>query len=294
MHPNPGKIEEIASDVFALIWSEDDSVYGGYGANQGFVILENSVLLFDSGLTLVQARQLEKEVRRVSDKKIRYLVNSHDHSDHVFGNSFFWNKYFSAGLRILSHRVCRDNMVSLGPKRLVRYSKIAGLRASLQQVRIREPDVTYSDPGLRIDLEGTNFVFVHPPTGAHTLGDTLLYLPDKKAIFAGDIVWNRFMPNLEDANIEGWISFLDELDLSICKKIVPGHGKVCGPNTVFAFREYLQLVRSNLMKVDLAKTSRRDRNLLKSCFMTQETDDWKLRSIIHHNVDTILVRRSGT
>ncbi len=241
MHPKWGQLGEIASDVFALIWSEDDSVYGGYGANQGFVILENSVLLFDSGLTLVQARQLEKEVRKVTDKKIRYLVNSHDHSDHVFGNSFFWAKYSATGLRILSHGICRDNLMNLGPKRLARYSKIPELGRYLQHIEIREPNVTYPDLGMRIKLEGSNFVFVHPPTGAHTLGDTCLYLPDKSVFFAGDILWNRFLPNLEDANLEGWISFLEGIDLSTYKKIVPGHGKICGPDAVIVFRDYLRI-----------------------------------------------------
>jgi len=285
-----GIFEEVAPDVFALVWSEDDSIFGGYGANQAFVVLENSVLIFDTGLSLLQARQLDEVVRKSTDKKIRYIVNSHDHSDHVFGNSYFWKRYSAVGLRIFSHQTCKDNLANNGPKSLARYFKVPGMKEHLESIEIREPNAFYPDLGFQVKVEGVNFVFSHPPTGAHTLGDTCIELPDKQILLAGDIVWNHFFPNLEDANLEGWISFIDGIDLNTYRKVVPGHGTICGPETVTAFRDYLRTVRSNLMKIDLSNIQRR---FLRDFFIVPGTEDWKLRLILDHNVDTLFLRKSG-
>ena len=171
-------------------------------------------------------------------------------------------------------------------KRMKNYLKIPGLKKSLLSLGIDHPDVTYPDLGFRINVGGTEIILVHPPTGAHTLGDTALYLPREGVVYSGDIVWNKFLPNLEDANLEGWISFLGDIDLDTYKKCIPGHGDVCGPNEVVKFREYLESVRKNLLESESGKIAN-NRDLLKSCFEVPGTEDWKLRSIIEYNVDAI-------
>ncbi|HXQ92255.1 MAG TPA: MBL fold metallo-hydrolase [Nitrososphaerales archaeon] len=269
----------------------DDSVFGGYGANQGFVILEDSVLAFDSGFSLPQARHLEASIRSVTDKKIRFLINSHDHSDHIFGNSFFMKKYSSHGLSIISHSICSENISRQGPRRLKNYLKIPGLKKLLLTLDIEPPNITYPDLGFRIELGGTEIVLAHPPTGAHTLGDTALYLPKKGVVYFGDIVWNRFLPNLEDANLEGWISFLEEIDLDTYKKCIPGHGDVCGPTEIINFQEYLKSVRKNLLEFE-TRNLLNNRNSLRSCFEVPGTEDWKLRSIIEYNIDALFGKDS--
>lgn len=289
-----GELSEIAPDTFGLIWSSDDSVRGGYGANQGFLVLENSVLIFDSGLSLLQARSLDASIRKVTDKKVKYVVNSHDHSDHVFGNYYFWKKYSRDSLTIISHEICRDNLRRLGPRRLEAYVKMQGMEIYLEGLETKIPDMIFSDTGLRLELEGRKLVLSHPPTGAHTLGDTVLFLPQERTIYAGDVIWNHFLPNLEDANLEGWISFLEDFDLGTYEKIVPGHGGICGPEEVLEFLHYLKQVRANLLAVNLEKISNSNIEALRNCFLISGTEDWKLKSIVEHNVNAIFIRKSGT
>jgi len=291
MSDERAKVRELAPRCFAVVCSGDDSVYGGFGANQGFILLEESVLVFDSGFSLIQARNLHRAIRNVTDKKVKYVVNSHDHSDHVFGNSFFQSKYGRSGLSIISHEVCRNKLLAMGPKRLKNYRKIPDLENKLKSIEIQEPDFTYSDIGIRISLEGTELVFSHPSTGAHTLGDTALYLPKERTAFMGDIVWNRFFPNLEDADLEGWISYLDEIDFGIYRRILPGHGEICDSNRVSEFTDYLRTVRSNLLEVDPKKS---DHDSLRACFVVPGTEKWKLEPIIDYNVDSIFLKRSGS
>lgn len=287
-----GKLNEVHRDVYAMICSGDDTIYGGFGANQGFVELENSVLVFDSGFSLLQARNLDRAINRTTDKKVKYLINSHDHSDHVFGNSFFWKKYSSRGLNIISHQICKDKLGRVGKRRLASYLKIPDLRQNLNSIEIREPDLTYSDLGFRMNVEGTEFLISHPPTGAHTLGDSVMYLPKAGVAFMGDLFWNRFLPNLEDANMEGWLSYLEEIDSETYQKFVPGHGEVSSYNRVREFIEYLRTVRANLLKVKPSNIS--DRDELRSCFSVPGSEDWKLKLIADYNVEALFFRKSGS
>ncbi len=281
-----GSLKEIKNDIFCLLWSESDSVNGGFGANQGFVILEDSVLVFDSGMSMRQASLLDRSVRSLTDKKIRYLVNSHDHSDHVFGNSFFLDRYSKHGLTILAHRLCQVQVSKLGEKRMKNYRKIPDLRAALEPLRIVQPTVTYPDLGLQLEIEGTHFVFAHPATGAHTLGDTYLCLPKERVLFAGDIVWNRFYPNLEDANLEGWIDTLNDLDLATYTKFLPGHGEICGGKQVAEFGNYLTSVRDNLAELE-SRGKTNDFQAQKSCFELPGTEKWLLESIVEYNINAL-------
>jgi len=282
-----GRLVGLGGNFFAVVAGDDDSVYGGFGANQAFVLLEDSVLVFDSGFSISQARNLLNKIRGLTDKKIRYLVNSHDHSDHVFGNSFFWARFAPSGLRIISHGICRDNILKTGSKRLKNYRKLPGLDASLKSIELLAPNVVYPDLGMRLEIEGTGMVFSHPPTGAHTLGDTMLFFPSDGIAFAGDIVWNRFLPNLEDANLEGWISYLQDLDLDAYPKIVPGHGRVCGRDRLIEFRDYIGQVHSKILDINLSENSTLDRKNLRDCFAIPGTEDWKFRQIVDHNVDAL-------
>jgi cyclase len=284
-HPK-GRLEEIKTDIFGVLWADDDSAYGGFGANQGFVVLEESVLLFDSGMSTRHAKWLKKVISKVTDKKVRYLINSHDHSDHIFGNSFFFDQYEKTGLISISHERCSDQIKRLGKKRMKGYRAIPDLRPVLDSLRIVPPSITYSNLGFTVEIEGREFVLAHPRTGAHTLGDTYLCLPKEGVMFAGDIVWNKFLPNVEDANLEGWVETLEDLDLNMYSNFLPGHGEPCGGREISQFLSYLRSVKENLAQIELrGKTV--DSKEQRFCFDIPGTETWKLRSIIEYNVDAL-------
>lgn len=284
------KLVELGGDAFALLRCEDDSVYSGYGVNQAFVILEDSVLAFDAGFTFLQAKSLDNTIRRFTDKKLCYLVDSHHHSDHIFGNSYFYNKYSDRGLRIISHSNCASDLKLNGARRLKSYMSVENLRMYLSTLRIQVPNLTYK-LDLHIEIEGTDFVFVHPESGAHTLGDTLLAMPSKGVIFAGDVLFNSYFPNLQDANLESWIDFLNDIDFVSYRKFVPGHGDICNQGEVVGFTKYLQKVRDLLL--NRAGT---DDESIRRCFELEGTHNWKFRSAIDTNVKTLSgkFKRSNT
>ncbi len=233
-------------------------------------------------------------VRSFTDKPIRYLINSHDHSDHVFGNSMISACGSSKGSQknetfIISHLMCKRRMEELFETRLEGYrngSSGERLRPLLLNVSPSLPELTYLDSAMRINLEGQEMYLLHPETGAHTLGDTLLALPKSRVMFAGDVLWNGFYPNLEDANLEGWIDFLDDLDLSTYQKFVPGHGEICDSRGIEEFSGYLKQVRKNILAMN--RTSSLDTK--RRCFQVPGTESWK--SEVDHRYERRSVART--
>jgi cyclase len=283
-------LHKLGKMSYALVNDQDDSMHDGFGSNQGFVVLEDSVLIFDTGFTTRHAIVLERAIKHVTEKKPRYVINSHDHSDHVFGNSFFSKKYSKSGISIISHKTCQSQLQKLGQSRLERYRKAdKKLSNLLADVQVCLPEIAYSDFGIRLNVEGTDLLLIHPQNGAHTLGDTVLALPDERVMFLGDILFNEFFPNLEDANLESWIDFLRDIDLGTYRYFVPGHGAICGPNEVVRFRQYLITLRERFLSEEANIESQ---NPL-SIFETDETRNWKFRHILQRNFDVLLFKRTS-
>jgi cyclase len=277
------RIQKITRDVYGIISDEEASVESGFGANQGFVVLDDSVLLFDTGFS--SAESLDRAISLVTDKKVRYIVNSHDHSDHVFGNSHFSKKYSKIGLKIIAHENCARNILRFAPQRLEYYKgRNKKLASMLSRVEIVPPNITYPEVGMRLRIEGVEFVFVHPENGAHTLGDTMLAIPEKGAMFLGDVFSNYYFPNVEDANIESWVNVLEDIDHTTYSKFLPGHGKLGDNEQLIAFSNYMRTLCEQLLSIGTDP----DREKLRSCFETDGTHNWKGRFLVENNIDALL------
>lgn len=216
-------------------------MFHSYGANQGFVAHADSCLMVDSGFHNKTALQILRRVRKFRPKRMM-LANTHYHSDHVLGNSVFARK----GTVVLSHEKCRRSMKKHSERLLAKY-RARDLRLSqlLRQVEVSYPSVTYRND-VRVFV-GDDFpvdVF-HPGARAHTDGDSIVYVPDDRAVFAGDILWVGYHPNLEDSDIPGQIRALKTIVRLNPRKIVPGHGPVCGPAEVKRFIRYLEELDQN-------------------------------------------------
>ncbi|MDG6906231.1 MAG: MBL fold metallo-hydrolase [Nitrososphaerota archaeon] len=275
---------EIARDVFSVIFDQAESPESFLASNQGFVILEDSVLLFDTGFSSRYARLLDIAISAITDKKIRYIVNSHDHSDHILGNSYFSKKYSTSGLSIISHELCAQIIRSIGTERIQKYKKSYNKLAPSLTSRVEIPNVTY-ESGFNLNIEGAKFVFIHPNNGAHTLGDTMLAMPHLGVILMGDVFVNSFFPNIEDANLEEWVRTLNLMDHTTYSKFLPGHGTVGGRAEVSRFADYLRDLSRRLLLLEEP-----DRAVIQSCFETESTRNWSCRFLVHWNCDYLLGR----
>jgi glyoxylase-like metal-dependent hydrolase (beta-lactamase superfamily II) len=211
------------------------------GANAGFVIGDDGVLVIDSFFYPEAARALVAEIHRLTAKPIRYLVNTHYHADHTGGDQVLRD----SGAIIVAHRNVRawvrsENIHLFGDR------ITPDLKARIEALPL--PDVTTST-GLTVWL-GSRKVVVETVLG-HTGGDLTVLVPDSNVLFTGDLLWRKIAPNLIDGSVQEWTA--TEADFEAMPDaartvFVPGHGDVSNLKDVQDFRQYLADLRRLVTK----------------------------------------------
>ncbi len=227
---------------------EGDDVYHSYGANQGLIVGDKACLIIDSGFHNRTAREILGTTRKFSPER-SYVLDTHYHSDHVFGNQLF----SQAGATVIGHDNCRRSMLEQSEGLLAGYrGRNKRLARLLNGFSIVLPHQTYTGR-MTLDLGQTTVDIVHPVAVAHTSGDSVAVCREDKTIFAGDIFWNKYHPNLEDARIKGQIQALQWILKTRPRRIVPGHGRVASPDDVRTAIRYLRELEKSIRTVHAGK-----------------------------------------
>jgi cyclase len=205
------------------------------GANAGFVVGDDSVLVVDTFESQDAAKQLLAEIGKVTKLPVKYVVNTHYHLDHVAGNTVFT----AGGAVVLGH----SNIAAwIHTENLKFFGKEPKAEDKSMVEAFVSPQITYGE-GVVVHL-GSRVVLVRYYPG-HTGGDSVVTIPDAKVTFGGDLFWCETLPNLIDASTKVWITTLNELEAAYPENsFVPGHGEVGKLAEVRAFRGYLTDLRS--------------------------------------------------
>jgi cyclase len=224
----PAATVEVADGVFAYVQPD-----GSWWINNtGFVVGGREVVAVDATSTERRTRALLGAIAGVTDRPVRTLVNTHHHGDHTNGNCLFTDAV------VVGHRNCRDG---------VRAQSIGGLEAIFGAVdwgdlQVRPPSVVLDDR-LDIYVDDRLIELHYIGTPAHTTGDIVAWLPDQRVLFAGDLVFNGGTPFVLMGSVAGALEALERVRAFGATTIVPGHGPVCGPETLDDVVGYLTLVR---------------------------------------------------
>jgi len=225
-------LQEIAPNVFAHIHS-------GVGwdiCNSGFIVGDDGVLVIDAMMVASQVRPYLEEIRKVTDKPIRYLVNTHHHVDHSFGNQFY------LPTEVVSHRGCRESMITAGADVESLSQRYPQYRDDWVQSRLTPASITYEDKMI-VHLGDRVIELLHPGP-AHTYGDTLVYLPREKVLFTGDVAFQYLTPLARDGHVSNWIKVTNGILKDVnATTLVMGHGPVSGKEAVSWTLKYLRLVK---------------------------------------------------
>ncbi|MFF1452521.1 MBL fold metallo-hydrolase [Streptomyces sp. NPDC058274] len=217
---------QLADDVYAYVQPD-----GGWCLNNaGFVSDGSSTLLVDTAATERRTRALSAAVAATGTPAPRFVVNTHHHGDHTYGNGFF-----APTATIVSHADCRKEALAVG-----RQLHLIWPQTDFGDISITAAHLTYTDrTTLHVgDIEAE---VIHPGV-AHTVGDSVVWLPHRRVLFTGDLVFEGGTPFVLMGSLSGSLRALDRLRALGADTVVPGHGPVTDPSAFDRTERYLRFV----------------------------------------------------
>lgn len=242
----------VAEGVYGFIPPEDDTAF--VSGNSVAILGDDGVLVVDSGHTPSTTARMIAEIRRLTDKPVRFLVNTHWHPDHNAGNGLYREAY--PGVEIVSTPATRDAIRDLLPKKEVNEEMAEMVRkilkedstqkgkplpaevrkyyeTSLAQLEAFFPELRKSDHALpTVTFESRMTVYLGKREvqliflgRANTAGDAVIYVPDSKVLMTGDLVVYP-VPYPYGSFLGEWIEAMKKLEAMDAAVIVPGHGPV--------------------------------------------------------------------
>jgi len=226
-------LTKIADNVYSYESVKNAGPANSFAANAGIIVGSDGIVVVDTLISAQEAQRFIKDIRKISNKPIRYVVDTHSHLDHAFGNA----EFAKIGAVIVSHASCRENMLKSSEDTLKNAEQHGLTPAQMKGTKIAYPTLTFTDRmSINLDDQRIELIYVAP---SHTTGSIMVNLPDKKVLFAGDILFTDFHPYLGDGDIPGWIKNLDYIAVLEVEKIIPGHGPVSGKKDIEDMKNYL-------------------------------------------------------
>lgn len=223
------EVRMISEGVYAYVQPD-----GGWLVNNtGFVLGSHGAISIDTCATERRTRRYIAAMADVTRQPVRTLVNTHHHGDHTFGNSLF------PLATIVGHERCRDEALSFGPPR----NRGVFTDVEWGDIEVAPPFLTYTtEVRLWADDVRCDVRYVGMP--AHTTNDSIVHLPDRSVLFAGDLLFKGGAPLLMSGSVSGAIEVLEKVLRPLeVRTIIPGHGPVCGPEVIEETLDYLHFVQ---------------------------------------------------
>ena len=174
--------------------------------------------------------------RLTGGKSCDRLVNTHHHADHTTGNCFF------LPAEIVGHEFCRQAVIKGGISDL--RGRPESWKVGAAELKLAPPVTTFDDTSAITYRYGTTEVRILYNGGpAHTWGDALIYLPQHKILWAGDIAFFYVAPAAQSGHISKWIESIDRINRMDVDVIVPGHGPIGSKKELAETREYLVFLK---------------------------------------------------
>ena len=210
---------KLAEGVYAVL---GDTGRGSEGrSNAGFVVTKTGVVVIDALASPAQGKTLLRTIRAITPLPVQWLILTHHHPDHTFGAIVFKR----AGAKVIAHPDRRTLASEDGDDAMVSaWTGVLGLREMQGFAFADTPDVPVAHD-TTIMLGSREFVIDVPGT-AHTPGDLVIWLPDSRVLFAGDLLIEDGVAMVVDGSSGGLLAALDRIEALEPLQVMPGHGRI--------------------------------------------------------------------
>jgi cyclase len=229
--PGPPRVQEVSEGVFAYL--QPDGTW--WINNTGFLVGSRGVISVDSCSTARRTRAYLDAIGGITALPVRTLINTHHHGDHTFGNHLF------PGATVVGHEATRTGVLEWGQPRSAPF----WTDVDWGDIELEPPFLTYTD-GVTVWSDELRADVRHVGLPAHTTNDSIVWLPERKVLFSGDLLFNGGTPFLVQGSVAGAVRVLEEVIKPLgAETIVPGHGEVAGPALIDDVLGYLRFVQES-------------------------------------------------
>lgn len=248
---DPLPVQEVAAGVFVHQGLHQDAMPGNYGAiaNVGFIVGGECVAVIDTGGSFAQGKALRAAISRQTSLPVCYVINTHVHPDHVYGNAAFT----ADQAEFVGHHNLAASMRSRGGYYAAYLERTIGPDLARQSILV-PPNVPVKEVH-QLDLGERTLTIQAWPT-SHTDNDLTVLDETTATLWTGDLVFRERIPSL-DGKLSGWLSTMESLAGIPARLVVPGHGSVSTdwPAVMKPQQQYLQQLQADVRAALKAKRS---------------------------------------
>lgn len=230
---------QLSDSTFGFMSPYDDV------GNAGIVKTDEGAIVIDTDVRTVD--RLFVTLPQITNKPVKFLINSHHAFDHTSANCVFAQK----GVTIIGSERCREELIRYGEHNFKRWSdREPYIKKILEEkaITVALPHITF-DHELKLDL-GEETLELYYFGHAHTPGDIVIYLPKDRVLFAGDLLWIGFFPNVREANVPNQINVINQILEFEAMYYVPGHGDVTSDRgELIEMRDFLEFLYGNICEM---------------------------------------------
>jgi phosphoglycerate dehydrogenase-like enzyme/glyoxylase-like metal-dependent hydrolase (beta-lactamase superfamily II) len=236
-------VKKVADGVYfrySSISATDKSIPFG-GSNNIWVVFEDYVLVYDANFPK-EAGDVIEAIRKTTDKPIRYVLDSHHHGDHAYGNAVF----AKAGATVIAQAKCARWLREKGEKEFADAGKPPMGRQDIRESFLKMPSMIFDEKMVLDDgKQRAEILFLGH---AHTPGDAFLYLPKHKILCTGDACVNGSFNYMGHSDSASWIRVLERAQQLDVKLICPGHGALAHKDLLATQKRYFVELRRQVQK----------------------------------------------